>query len=142
MAPASGRVGACQFDQLLFHIPLHLDLAWPEGLGPRSNSGLDALGDQALTDASYGLRAGASSRDNGFVGVFFSVQGVCQQKDARMGQLAGCGPSYRNQSFQLGPFLQRQSDPILFHGRTPFLEWHIMAKVSRNRIPCYPSIED
>jgi hypothetical protein len=142
MAPASGRVGACQFDQLLFHIPLNLDLAWAEGLGPRSNSGLDALGDQALTDASHGLRAGASSRAKGCVGVFFSVQGGGQPKEARLGPLAGCGPASSNQSFQLGPFLQRQSDPILFHGRTPFLAWHIMAKASRNRIPCYPSIED
>jgi hypothetical protein len=142
MAPASGRGGTCQFDQLLCHISLHRDLAWPEGLGPRRKSGLDALGDHALTDASHRLRAGASSCDHGFVGVFFAVQGVCQHKEARMGQLAGGGPSYSNQSFQLGPFLQRQSDPILCHGRPPFLAWHIMAQASRNRMSCYPSIED
>jgi len=105
MAPASGRVGACQFDQLLFHIPLNLDLVWPGGLGPGSDRGLDALGDKAFTDAGHGLQAGAESRDDVVVGVFFSWQGICQQKDARMGQLAGCCPSYGNQSFQLDPFL-------------------------------------
>jgi hypothetical protein len=137
-APAPGRVGASQFDELLFDVPLDLDLVRSGGLRSVIEGRLESLGDEPLPDAGDGPRAGAQGGDDLFIGVFLSPGVVRQQEDARMGQLASRGLALGNQLLQRRPLLRSQGDSILLHRSAPVLRAVALLRASTDRIPNSP----
>ena len=82
MAPPARRVGAGQFDQLLFDVSFDLDLVRTSRPWPGIEGRLDPLGDETLPDASDGARAYTQSRDDVLVAATLAMYGIRQQQDA------------------------------------------------------------
>jgi hypothetical protein len=121
VATAFGRVAASQLDQLLFDVPLDLDLVRPLRLRLGVEGLWQTRSDQTLADAADRADADTQGRDDLVVGVFPSHGGIRQQEDAGMGELTGRPLPDGNQVFQLGPFLSSQGDSVLVHRDTPLL---------------------
>jgi hypothetical protein len=119
--PPPGRIATSQLDQLSFDIPPNLDLARPGRLRPGVECPCEPLGDQALADSTDGADADPQSGDDLVIGVLIPSRGVRQQEDPSVCELPGSGFTDRDQVLQLGPFLQRQGNSILLHGRAPSL---------------------
>ena len=138
MAPAPGRVGAGQFDQLLFDVPPDLDLVRPGRLGAVIEGRLESLGDEPLPDAGDGPRAGAQGSDDLFIGAFPALRVVGQQEDAGMGQLAAaalpletnCSNAARSSAVRVTRYFSIRSTPV-FEGVS-------LLDASRDRIPNSP----
>jgi hypothetical protein len=140
-APAR-RIAAGQFEQLLFDVSLNLDLVRSGRLWPVVKGGFETFRDESLPQALNRSWAGAQGRDDLSRRIRLAEPLIRQKQNARMGQLPGRCFTHGHQLFQLKPFLHRESNPILVHRGTPFLEAQPVAKASRNSIPRYPSIED
>jgi hypothetical protein len=140
-APAR-RIAAGQCEQLLFDVSLDLDLVWSGRLRPVLKGGFQTFRDESLPQALNRARAGAQGRDDLGLRIRLAEPRIRQQQNASMGQLPGRCFAYGNQLFQRKPFLHPESNPILVHRGTPFLEAQPVAKAPRNSIPRYPSIED
>ena len=82
---------------------------------------LESLGDEPLSDAGDGPRAGPQGGDDLFIKRSLSLRVVRQQEDARMGQLASRGLPLGNHLLQRRPLLRGQGDSILLHRSTPVL---------------------
>jgi hypothetical protein len=137
-ASAFGRVGASQFDELLFDVPPDLDLVRPGGLGAVVEGRQESLGDEPLPDAGDGPRAGAQGGDDLVIGGFPALRVVGQQEDARMDQLACRGLSLGDQLLQRRPLLRSQGNSILLHRSTPVLRGMSLLGASTDRIPNSP----
>jgi hypothetical protein len=135
-------IAAGQFEQRLCDVPLTLDLVRSGRLRPVVKGGFQTFRDESLPQALNGSQAGAQGRDDLGVRIRLAAPLIRQKQNARMGQLPGRCFAYGNQLFQRKPFLHRESNPILVHRGTPFLEAQPVAKAPRNNIPQYPSIED
>jgi len=124
VAPSARWVGAGQFDQFLLNIPFNLDLVRPR----RSRSGVegrfDPLGDEPLPDPSDRPRACAQGCDDVLIAVPLAMNGIRQEQDPGMSQLAACGLPSGDQAFQRRLFFRGQSNPELFHRGAPSLEGH------------------
>ena len=142
MAAPARRIAAGQSEQPLFDVSLDLDLVWSGRLRPVVKGGFQTFRDESLPQALNGSRASAQGRDDLGVRIRLAAPLIRQKQNACMGQLPGRCFAYGNQLFQLKPFLHRESNPILVHRGTPFLEAQPVAKAPRNNIPRYPSIED
>jgi hypothetical protein len=140
-APAR-RIAAGQFEQGLFDVALHLDLVRSGRLRPVVKGGFQTFRDASLPQAFNRARTGTQGRDDLGVRIRLAAPRIRQKQNARMGQLPGRCFAYGHHLFQRQPFLHCESNPILVHRGTPFLEAQPIAKASRNNIPRYPSIED
>jgi hypothetical protein len=114
-APPFGRVGAGQFDELLFDVSTDLDLVRPGGLGPMVEGRQESLGDEPLPDAGDGPWAGPQGGDDLFIGGLVTLRVVGQQENARMDQLASRGLSLGDQLLQRRPLLRSQGNSVLLH---------------------------
>ena len=83
----TGRVGAGQLDQFLFHVSFDLDLVRTCRLRPVIDRRLQSFDDKSSPDASDGLQAGTQGCDDFIVGVSFSPHAIRQQQNAGVGQL-------------------------------------------------------
>ena len=119
MAAALGRLATGELDQALLDVPLDPDLGRPRRLAPATEGGVEPLGDEALADAGDRADPDPQRGDDLLIGVFVPERIIGEQEDAGMGQLAGCRRAAGNQLLQPGTLLERQSYPILVHGRSP-----------------------
>ena len=120
----TGRVGAGQLDQFLFHVSFNLDPVRTCRLWPAIDRRLQSFDDKSSPDASNSLQAGTQSCDDLIVGVSFSRHAVRQQQNTGVGQLTtGRFPS-GHQLFHGRTFLRNQRDTILFHQSAPSLDVH------------------
>jgi hypothetical protein len=121
MASSLGWVATRQAHQGLLDISLDFDFVWARGLGLGVDGGVDALRDKPFADPFHTPETGAQGQDDLGIPIRQLVGGIGQQKHTSVGQLAGSRSADRNQFFQCIPLVCCQSDPILFHGRIPFL---------------------
>jgi hypothetical protein len=77
-APAFGRVGASQSDELLFDVPPDLDLVRSGGLGSVIEGRQESLGDEPLPDAGDGPWAGSQGGDDLLIWGFPALRVVGQ----------------------------------------------------------------
>jgi hypothetical protein len=89
VAAPFGWVATRQLDQALLDVPLDLDLGGARRLGPGAEGCGEPLGDQALAHPFDRAHAGAESVHDVRVGSLLPQDGICQQKDAGVGQPAG-----------------------------------------------------
>jgi hypothetical protein len=69
MASATGRVCACQLDQLLLDVPFDLDLVWTRRLRPVINRSHQPFDDKSFSDPSDRFQAGSQRCDDFIVRV-------------------------------------------------------------------------
>jgi hypothetical protein len=86
VAPTAWRIATGQFEQLLFHVSLDLDLVRPRWLGPVVKSRFESLRHEALPHALNRPQADAQSRDGLGIGTRLALQLVRQEQNAGMGQ--------------------------------------------------------
>jgi hypothetical protein len=120
----TGRVGAGQFDQLLFHVSVDLDLVRTCRLRPVIDCRLQSFNDKSFPDAGDGLQAGTEGCDDFIVGVSFSPHTVRQQQNAGVGQLTTGRLPFGDELLQGRAFLRSQRDTILLHHSAPSLDVH------------------
>ena len=142
MTATTGRIGAGQFDQLLFDVPLDLDLVRPRRLRPVIDGRFDSFGDEPLSDTSDGSRADTDGRHDVLVGGVSTGCRIRQQEDAGMCQFPACGFPFGDQLLQRGAFLRFECNTVLVHHGAPSLEAVLHDRhPQEHRARIYPSIE-